>query len=125
MKVALLKKNKPVFIDVGIGLAERGSYLVSWWDDANSEWKEIGKGNSWDGIEDKFATGISTAQLNGVDLGWKIGIIKENPGEFYHASFRILQDDEPVEGGAWVYENRMKPDETFARIRGLVRLVVT
>lgn len=124
MKVALLKKSKPVSIDVSVGLAERGSYVVSLWDEANSQWKELGKGNSWDGIDDKFAAGTPTSKLHGVDLGWKIGVITENPGEPYHASFKILQDDKPVEGGAWVYDSRMKADENFARIRGLVRLMV-
>ncbi len=124
MKVAILKKSKAVSIEVRIGLAERGSYLVSLWDDKKSTWSELGAGNSWDRIEDKFQIGQTPSQLDGSDLGWKIGIISEDKGVPYAARFTILQEGQPVQGGEFIYSGQMKTDENFERIRGLVRLVV-
>ena len=87
-------------IEITIGQAQWGEFVVYLWDAQHHNPVQIGAGLNSDNVPDKFSIGPPAA-LNGRRLSWQVGIAAPQigPGQNYSLLVRITQDGKLVVGG--------------------------
>jgi hypothetical protein len=106
-RVSLDKGKGIPDIEVLIGGANLGSYVVQLWDDNKGSWKTVGEGANNDAIQDKFPLPGPLAALDQCLLRWTLVIdsLTGKDGDRYSAVVSIEQRGVVVSGGLFPYED--------------------
>lgn len=95
-------------IEIKIGQAQFGQYTVDRRDTAGTELR-INKGDNVDDEEDKFSLEETAENLKDqiliVDL--IIRALTDDPNELYSAEVVVTQDNQPVKGGTFRYDEKL------------------
>ncbi len=108
-------------VEVVIGQAQQGRYIVRLWDKHGRKPNVIAEGVNWDNEPDSFL--LDARSLSERILSWDVVVTALNPapGQFYSVTVTITQDGEAVEGG--IFEEKGKLDGTKA-VLGMCMLSV-
>ena len=100
--VKLDKKAGDPKIEIIIGQAQQGRYVVRLWDQNGKNPKIIAEGVNWDNVADIHAIGAIN-KLNKRILTWDVIVsaLSGGPGQFYSVTVTIRQKGESVEGGVF------------------------
>lgn len=101
-KILLVDKNGlPPEVELTIGQAQWGEYVIYLWDSQHHNPVQIGAGLNSDNVPDKFFVGNSAAALEGRRVSWQVGIAspKTGPGQKYALTVRVTQGGVLVPGG--------------------------
>ena len=99
--LSIKKNGSAPEIEITVGQAQWGEYIIYLWDAQHHNPAQIGAGLNSDNVPDKFSIGNSAAALNGRRLSWQVGIAAPQigPGQNYSLIVRITQDGKLVAGG--------------------------
>ncbi len=99
--VQLDAKGPSPEVEIIIGQAQWGKYVIDLWDPAGTQYEIVGTGLNVDQIPDKFTLKQTTAKLNKRLLSWevKIAAFSSTPGQLYSVVVRITQGGNLCPGG--------------------------
>ena len=117
-KLVRLKPTGPKpEVEMIIGQAQWGKYVIDLWDSEGTKFETVGSGLNVDQIPDKFTIPHLPKKLQRRMLSWevKIAAFSKQPGQLYSVTVRItqagkvcpgglIQDSGPLDKAEYVYD---------------------
>jgi hypothetical protein len=117
-KILLLDPSGPApQIEITIGQAQWGEYVIYLWDAQHHNPVQIGAGLNNDNLPDRFVIGDGAAGLAGRRTSWQVGIASPatGPGQRYCLTVRITQNGATIPDGLIIDRGELPPSGIFLR----------
>jgi hypothetical protein len=107
-------------VEVIIGQAQIGAFACFLWDTQGANPQLLFRGNSLNGLPDRFPVGVAAKDLTGKYLSWEVGIKSpsSSPGELFSLIITIRQSGDVVPGG--LIEESGAFDQNSSNAKGIV-----